>query len=63
MLDAITLNLHKKCLNGKFGYWRTFGKKPLVRGVAMNAVDHPNGGRTKSLKYSKTPWGTTTKFK
>ena len=63
MQDAITLKMHKKTLNGKFGYWRSFGVKPSVRGVAMNAVDHPNGGRTKSLKYSKTPWGKTTKFK
>lgn len=63
LLNGIALNLHKKCYNGKFGYWRTYGNKQTVRGVAMNAVDHPNGGRTKSLKYSKTPWGKTTKFK
>lgn len=63
LLDAITLSMHKKCFNTKFGFWRAFGKKPIVRGVAMNAVDHPNGGRTKSVKYPKTPWGKTTKFK
>lgn len=55
LLDAIALNMHKKFNNGKFGYWRSYGQKQTVRGVAMNAVDHPNGGRTKSLKYSKTP--------
>jgi len=63
MKSSIVLNLHKKILNGKAGYWRSFGIKPIVRGVAMNAVDHPNGGRTKSLKYPKTPWGKTTKYK
>lgn len=63
LLDAIALAMHKKCFNTKFGYWRSFGKKPIVRGVAMNPVDHPNGGTTKSLRYPKTPWGKTTKFK
>jgi ribosomal protein L2 len=28
---------------------------PTVRGVAMNAIDHPHGGKTKSIKYPKTP--------
>lgn len=62
-LDAISLSENKKYLNSKAGYWRSFGLKPLVRGVAMNAVDHPHGGRTKSVKYPRTPWGKTTKFK
>jgi ribosomal protein L2 len=53
--EAIALSMHKKAFNGKFGFWRTFGVKPLSRGVAKNPVDHPNGGRTKSLKYPKTP--------
>ena len=47
----------------KSGDWRRKGKKPCVRGVAMNPVDHPHGGRTKSLRYPRTPWGKTTKFK
>lgn len=46
-----------KVLNSSAGYWRSHGKKPCVRGVAMNPVDHPNGGRTKSLSSAKTPWG------
>jgi ribosomal protein L2 len=29
----------------------------------MNPVDHPHGGRTKAIKYQRTPWGKTTKFK
>lgn len=40
-----------------------YGLKPRVRGVAMNPVDHPHGGRTKAIKYPRTPWGKTTKYK
>lgn len=54
---------NKKYMNTKSGYWRSFGVKPVVRGVAMNAVDHPHGGRTKSVRYPRTPWGKTTKKK
>lgn len=63
MLGQLALNEHSNCLNGKAGYWRSFGLKSIVRGVAMNPVDHPHGGRTKSVKYPRTPWGKTTKFK
>lgn len=63
MLGSLALNDNKNFLNGKAGYWRNFGVKSLVRGVAMNPVDHPHGGRTKSVKYPRTPWGKTTKFK
>jgi large subunit ribosomal protein L2 len=35
---------------GKAGIKRNFGMRPKVRGVAMNPVDHPHGGRTKSNK-------------
>lgn len=63
MLNKIAVSDNINCLNGKAGYWRNFGVKPLVRGVAMNPVDHPHGGRTKTVKYPRTPWGKTTKFK
>ena len=63
MLGRLAVENHFNCLNGKAGYWRSFGNKPLVRGVAMNPVDHPHGGRTKAVKYPRTPWGKTTKFK
>ena len=59
----VALEEKKKYKNTRSGYWRSFGKKSIVRGVAMNAVDHPHGGRTKSLRYPQTPWGKTTKFK
>lgn len=55
---------NKKLLrNNKAGHYNVLGKKPIVRGVAMNPVDHPHGGRTKAIKYPRTPWGKTTKFK
>jgi large subunit ribosomal protein L2 len=31
------------------------GKKPIVRGIAMNPVDHPHGGRTNKGMAQKTP--------
>jgi large subunit ribosomal protein L2 len=55
--------MQKKYVNGKAGFWRSFGHKPIVRGVAMNPVDHPHGGRTKAIKHQRTPWGLTTKYK
>jgi len=38
------------------------GYKPVVRGVAMNPVDHPHGGRTKTNKPEVSPWGWVAKF-
>jgi ribosomal protein L2 len=29
----------------------------------MNPIDHPHGGRAKAIRYQRTPWGKTTKFK
>lgn len=37
------------------------GITSTVRGVAKNPNDHPHGGRTKAVKYPRTPWGKTTK--
>lgn len=45
---------HKKIIIGKAGLSKKLGFKPVVRGVAMNAVDHPNGGRTKSNSPEKS---------
>ena len=55
--------LKKKITNNKAGYWRYFGIKSIVRGVAKNPVDHPHGGRTKAIKNQRTPWGKPTKLK
>ena len=45
----------------KAGFYINRGKKPTVRGIAMNPVDHPHGGRTKTIRLAKTPWGLNTK--
>lgn len=63
MLGSVSLKNKNLVKSTKSGYWRNNGRKPIVRGVAMNPVDHPHGGRTKSIKYPRTPWGKTTKFK
>jgi large subunit ribosomal protein L2 len=46
---------------GKAGKSRHLGRRPAVRGTAMNPVDHPHGGgegrQPIGLKYPKTPWG------
>lgn len=39
------------------GYFRHLGKRPSVRGEAMNAVDHPHGGKTRGGRPPMTPWG------
>ena len=51
---------------GKAGATRWRGKRPTVRGVAMNPVDHPHGGgegRTSGGRHPVTPWGVKTKGK
>lgn len=47
---------------GKAGRNVNRGFKPSVRGVAMNPVDHPHGGRTKTNSPEKNPWGKVAKF-
>ena len=49
---------------GKAGRMRWLGKRPSVRGVAMNPIDHPHGGgegRTSGGRHPVTPWGKGTK--
>ncbi|MEE8393385.1 MAG: 50S ribosomal protein L2 [Rhodospirillales bacterium] len=51
---------------GKAGRKRWLGKRPSVRGVAMNPVDHPHGGgegRTSGGRHPVTQWGKSTKGK
>ena len=51
---------------GKAGRNRWAGKRPAVRGVVMNPVDHPHGGgegRTSGGRHPVTPWGKPTKGK
>ena len=50
----------------KAGRKRWLGKRPSVRGVAMNPVDHPHGGgegKTSGGRHPVTPWGKPTKGK
>lgn len=53
---------HKFLVVGKAGLKRNLGKNVIVRGVAMNPVDHPHGGRTKTNKPEVSPWGWVTKY-
>ncbi|KAH6556278.1 hypothetical protein KP509_1Z191300 [Ceratopteris richardii] len=49
---------------GKVGQSRWLGRRPIVRGVAMNPVDYPYGGgegRMKGGRPSVSPWGKPTK--
>src|SRR5580693_3796032 len=50
---------HENVTYGKAGRTRWHGKKPTVRGVAMNPVDHPHGGGEGRVKgnHPQTPWG------
>jgi len=51
---------------GKAGRNRWLGRRPVVRGVAMNPIDHPHGGgegKTSGGRHPVTPWGKPTKGK
>ncbi|HMK33550.1 MAG TPA: 50S ribosomal protein L2 [Desulfomonilaceae bacterium] len=55
---------HEKISLGKAGRTRHLGRRPKVRGVVMNPVDHPHGGgegRTSGGRHPVTPWGVPTK--
>lgn len=55
---------HKNIIWGKAGASRWRGRRPSVRGVAMNPVDHPMGGgegRSSGGRHPCTPWGKPTK--
>ncbi len=57
---------HQNVHHGKAGKTRWAGRRPKVRGVAMNPVDHPHGGgegRTSGGRHPVTPWGVPTKGK
>ena len=47
----------------KAGRARWLGIRPSVRGIAMNPVDHPHGGRTNGGRNPVSPWGWKTKGK
>ena len=55
---------HENISLGKAGKNRWLGKRPTVRGMVMNPVDHPMGGgegKSKGRKHPVSPWGTPAK--
>jgi large subunit ribosomal protein L2 len=55
---------HENIVWGKAGKTRWLGRRPKVRGVAMNPVDHPLGGgegKSSGGRHPVTPWGKPTK--
>ena len=56
-VGAVSNQDHANTSIGKAGRNRWLGKKPVTRGIAMNPVDHPHGGRTKGGMHWTTPWG------
>jgi len=60
-VGAVSNPDHTNEVVGKAGRTRWKGNRPTVRSIAMNPIDHPNGGRTKGGKHWATPWGKPTK--
>ncbi|AHB49292.1 50S ribosomal protein L2 [Hyphomicrobium nitrativorans NL23] len=60
-VGAVSNPDHTNEVTGKAGRTRWKGTRPTVRSIAMNPIDHPNGGRTKGGKHWATPWGKPTK--
>lgn len=62
-LGVVSNGEHENILYGKAGRMRWFGVRPQTRGMAMNPIDHPNGGgegRSKSgggRQHLRSPWG------
>lgn len=55
---------HENIIIGKAGRSRWLGRRPKVRGVAMNPIDHPLGGgegKSSGGRHPVTPWGKPTK--
>ncbi len=63
-IGAVSNPDHMNTNKGKAGRNRWLGRRPHVRGVVMNPVDHPHGGgegRTSGGRHPVTPWGKPTK--
>jgi len=64
-LGCVSNMIHNMKTIGKAGKNRGLGKRPIVRGVAMNPCDHPHGGgngKTSPPALPCTPWGKFTKW-
>ncbi len=65
-IGAVSNPDQKNVKFGKAGRMRWLGKRPSVRGVAMNPIDHPHGGgegKSSGGRHPVTPWGKPTKGK
>ena len=63
-IGSVGNKTHENIKIGKAGRSRWLGKRPKVRGVAMNPVDHPHGGgegKTSGGRHPVSPWGTPAK--
>ena len=62
-VGAVSNPDHMNTTIGKAGRKRWMGRRPHNRGISMNPVDHPHGGRTNGGGHWTTPWGFPTKGK
>ena len=63
-IGAVSNSEHALRSVGKAGAKRWLGRRPKVRGVAMNPIDHPHGGgegKTSGGRHPVSPWGVPTK--
>ena len=60
-IGQISNSKHHEKVKKKAGVNRILGWRPVVRGRAMNPVDHPHGGRTNGGIAPRTPWGFLTR--
>ena len=63
-IGQVSNEIHENISLGKAGRKRWLGRRPIVRGVAMNPIDHPHGGgegRSSVGRHPVTPWGKPTK--
>lgn len=62
-VGIVSNDKHRLLVYGKAGRKRNLNRRPIVRGIAMNPVDHPHGGRSNGGRPSVSPWGILTKSK
>ena len=62
-IGAVSNPDHMNTTIAKAGRQRWKGRRPHNRGISMNPVDHPHGGRTNGGGHWTTPWGFPTKGK
>lgn len=63
IVGIISNDKNRLIVYGKAGRKRNLSRRPVVRGITMNPVDHPHGGRSNGGRPSVSPWGILTKCK